>query len=94
MTRTQRDPVIVSGMPGSSCQMHNQIVVEIMKNLQRKKQLEPSPSNDINKWRFKLPSEFPDEAKSRASEQIKQIIDLERQMVQNGQIQADPQISA
>jgi hypothetical protein len=53
ISKPQRDPVIISGMPGSSCQMHSQIVNEIMKNMHRKKRIDVSQSNSVNKWRFK-----------------------------------------
>jgi hypothetical protein len=33
ISKPLRDPVIASGMPGSSCQMHSHITNEIMKNL-------------------------------------------------------------
>jgi hypothetical protein len=49
ISRPVRDPVIISGMPGSSCQMHLQITNEIMKNLQRKKVIDISASANINK---------------------------------------------
>lgn len=55
ISKPLRDPIIQSGMPGSSCQMHQQITNEIMKNLKRKKSIDQSLSQMINKWRFKLP---------------------------------------
>lgn len=53
MSKISRDPVILPGMPGSSCQMHIQIVNDTMKSLKRKKKIDKSESTAINKYKFK-----------------------------------------
>lgn len=48
-----RDPVILPGMPGSSCQMHIHLVNEAMKGMKRKQKIDKSESTVINKYKFK-----------------------------------------
>lgn len=71
-------------MPGSSCQMHNQIVSEIMKNMQRKKRIDVSQSNSVNKWKFKpyVDPQLEIKKTPNSYDRTSDLIELEKQLLQ------------